>query len=207
MIDYSKRLPLQYSMGKLIDKKINSALQNNGEILPCSVVEIDGAIVTVSFQSQLPPNFPGLSSLPQVQMPLAGAEYIRYPIKVGDKGLAMSANVSIGIISGLGNQSNGLIEPGNLSSMVFFPIGNVDWADFDPQSLTLYASATGALIKISPNTITLSIGGTSLIVASSGVTINGNLTVTGTVTGQGTNLHTHTHGGVQTGGSNTGAPN
>lgn len=44
-------------------------------------------------------------------------------------------------------------------------------------------------------------------------TLNGNLHVTGAivadgdVTGQGTSLHNHTHGGVQSGGSNTGEPN
>lgn len=44
-------------------------------------------------------------------------------------------------------------------------------------------------------------------------TLNGNLTATGTVTGQtdvvgaGKSLKTHTHGGVTTGGGNTGAPN
>jgi phage baseplate assembly protein V len=44
------------------------------------------------------------------------------------------------------------------------------------------------------------------------VQINGNVQVSGTVvaqgnvTGQGTSLRTHTHGGVQPGGSNTGAP-
>lgn len=37
--------------------------------------------------------------------------------------------------------------------------------------------------------------------------INGDLTVTGDVKGQGTSLHTHTHSGVSTGSGNTGAPN
>lgn len=36
---------------------------------------------------------------------------------------------------------------------------------------------------------------------------NGTVTATGEVTGNGTHLHTHTHGGVQSGGSNTNPPN
>lgn len=48
--------------------------------------------------------------------------------------------------------------------------------------------------------------GTSSITGD--ITIHGNLTQdTGNLTSNGTNLHTHTHGGVQTGGGNTGAPN
>lgn len=39
------------------------------------------------------------------------------------------------------------------------------------------------------------------------ITTTGQIQATGNVTGSGTSLHTHTHGGVQTGGGNTGAPN
>lgn len=37
-------------------------------------------------------------------------------------------------------------------------------------------------------------------------TFSGSMTVTGDVTAQGTSVHNHVHGGVQTGGGNTGAP-
>jgi len=43
--------------------------------------------------------------------------------------------------------------------------------------------------------------------AGGSATIQGPVTVVNNLTAQGTSVHTHTHGGVQTGGGNTGAPN
>ena len=55
--------------------------------------------------------------------------------------------------------------------------------------------------------------GNNITIKANGITINGDLTVNGKITatddikGNGTSLHMHTHPGVQTGGSNTGEPN
>jgi hypothetical protein len=76
-----------------------------------------------------------------------------------------------------------------------------------------------ASVTIAPDgTITITTNSTASITAPSGLTINadvainGSVTVSGTidaqgdVTGAGISLSTHTHPGVQSGGSNTGAP-
>ena len=52
--------------------------------------------------------------------------------------------------------------------------------------------------------ITTSFGMSKLLIGD--ITVNGKVTATGDVKGQGTSLHTHVHSGVQSGGSNTGGP-
>lgn len=68
------------------------------------------------------------------------------------------------------------------------------------------------VITVNSSQIELQVSSTNLIMTSSGITINGNVNITGTVvatgnvTGQGTSLHTHIHSGVQTGSGDTGPP-
>lgn len=59
-------------------------------------------------------------------------------------------------------------------------------------------------IQFKNNSITIK---ANSIIIDSNLTVNGTITATGDVTANGTSVHTHTHGGVQTGSGNTGAPN
>ncbi len=85
-----------------------------------------------------------------------------------------------------------------------------DWADglyfggFLNGVPTQYVEFSASGIKlVSPTTVTLQ---APTVAVTGNLTVSGTTTGTGTVTGQGTNLHTHIHGGVTTGGSDTGAP-
>lgn len=169
-LDNSKRTPLLYSLTNFIDKRVDTAKQLDGKFLPCSVAAISQPttgnsipIVTVNFE--LASDF----TLPQVTMPVIGSEYIRYPVRVGDKGICISADTSIGNITGLGATTSTLTQPGNLSSLVFVPVGNVNFSAWPISDLVLYSLATGAFITISPTVITLQSGACQITLNSSGV--------------------------------------
>jgi hypothetical protein len=206
MIDYSKRKPLAIQLDAYINKQIENSQQTLGKFLPCSVVSVmnDGngntvPIVTVKFEINYP--YP----LPQVTIPVHGFEYIRSPIKVGDKGLAISADVFIDNITGLGETTTTTADTGNLSAMVFMPVGNSTWSYKPGNELTLYATATGAHVAVSANQVSLVSGGVSLTVNSTNVTIAGGDLI---VSGKSFLNHEHPVSGIQTGGStvNSGIP-
>lgn len=238
MIDYSKRLPLNYALNRMIDKGVDNALESQGQSLPCEVIAVNGPFVTVRFLMAASTNDnTTVYTLPDVTMPVIGSEYIRVPLRArvrdvpGTRGIALSCSVGIGAASGTNDQTYlgpsplpMFNEPGNLSAMVFIPIGNMEWKLFPADTMALYADFLGALIEISHDAVTVNVGytydpdtntrtgGTVFKVDSSGVSIVGNLSITGAITatgditGNGTSLHTHEHGGVQTGSGNTGAP-
>lgn len=141
-------------------------IQLRGRSLPCHVVAIAGSIVTVAFDVADSP-------LPQAQMPVVGAEYIRMPIQLDCKGVCRPSSVDIGIVTGLG-PANSLpdlnVLPGNLSALVFEPVGNANWtASPNPTALVCYGAGGGVILQdiagSSPNW--------SVTVNSSGMTIKG----------------------------------
>ena len=204
-----------------------------GQVYPCSVIEVNevNAIVTVNFEV----DNQGLFTLPQVTCPIIGSKYIRIPVQVGDTGICISASTKIGNITGLGSGLPTLTPASNLGALVFVPIGNATWAVTDLNSIVLTSpNGTGQGI-ICNDQVKLIYGGNSITINSDGITIVGdvvmdnNLLVKGTITGQngfnitggtgatvditgtisnnGVNIgSTHKHGGVQTGGGQTGTP-
>lgn len=142
-------------------------IEQRGYSLPCHVTAISGQIVTVAFDVAT------TAPLPQVQMPVAGAEYIRMPIQVGCKGVCRPSSVDIGIVTGLG-PANALpnldVLPANLAALVFEPVGNANWtASPNPNALVAYGAGGGVILQdiagSSPNW--------SVTINSSGVTIKG----------------------------------
>lgn len=124
----------------------------------------------------------------------------------GDIGLACFCSRDISAVKAAKGQAN----PGSYRTW--------DWAD----GLYLYSFLGGVpvnYIQAIGNNINVFSTDTINIQAANGinltaptVAVQGNLTVSGTTTGQGdgvfegTDVHTHTHGGVQTGGGDTGPP-
>ena len=159
------KTPFFLSLDKFAQGRISDAFQQSGKALPAIVVECSGSIVTVAFQVNS--DF----TLPQVTMPLAGSEYVRLPIQPGCKGVCFPADVSISGMSGLGDGVPSLTQPANLSALTFFPIGNVDFADVDPDQLTL-SGFTGVTLENSiggPTSIEMT--ATGLIMTSGAHTI------------------------------------
>ncbi len=195
---FSRTLPL-FTQQKAIDE-----IAKRGQALPGHVISVSGPIVTVSF------DVAGIT-LPQSIMPVFGPEYIRYPIQVGDKGVAFPASVYLGGVSGLGGGIADTTLRGNLSTLVWFPIGSTNWPTspaidsnavtiYGPNGVVLRGPTTNTKMVLTPTTvnmtastsISLSAGGHTIVIDSSGVTIDGKVFLT------------HHHSGVTTGGGNTG---
>ncbi len=243
MTNKSQRLWLQKTLNNNSIKRASEVIQATGRSLPCRVVAVNGAIVTVAFEMNTAP-----WTIPNITIPKAESNWIREPTQVGDLGWTVPADVYLGGVSGLGGGVADFKPVGNLSALVFVPISNANHPPIDQNAVinqapngVILQTTGGTTSKIVTNTngTTITYGSVTIVVNASGVTItaptttiNGNLIVTGSITGsgglaisggsgasvtgsitatgditaQGTSVHTHVHSGVQTGSSNTGQP-
>jgi hypothetical protein len=155
---------------------IDNALQQNGFSLPCHVVKVDGAMITVAFDVQ------SIYSLPQVTVPLFGPEYVRYPIKDGDLGVLIPIDTSIGFTAGTAPRPPNLSpysQAGGLEGLFFMPTGNKNWVPVDPNQVTVYApngvtlrdTNSGAVIVLHPTQITITVGSCTITMDSSTITM------------------------------------
>lgn len=198
----NQKTPISRTLPSLIDSRVQAALDKLGKALPAKVESVTGPIVTVSFEVEG-------ANLPQVTMPLFGPEYIRYPIQQGDLGVCFPADVYIGGVSGLGGGTADLTLRANLSTLVFFPIGNSGWSSVDPNAVTIYGpngvvlrdteskttatlTPSGLDVESTDGTLTFSAGGHSIVIDSTGVIIDGRVFLA------------HEHTGVTTGSDPTG---
>ena len=137
--DNTQKTPLAQSLQKLGRAKAADALQGLGKGLPCTVAQVHGpGVVTVNFAVANKP-----ATLPQVMMPVAKSPYINQPIQVGDVGVALSADLRTGGLTGLGTGTPNLQDTvGNLSALTFFWLGKKDQVFIDPDkdALELYGN-------------------------------------------------------------------
>lgn len=191
MADNSRKTPLSRSLEAFAEKKIADAVQLLGQALPCSVLSVDGAIVTVKFEVDAAP-----FTLPKVTIPIAGSEYYRIPVQPGDAGVVFPADARLGGVSGLApNLVPKLDKPANLSALVFFPIGNANWQPEDPDVAVIYGPS-GATIKTKDGAVFLKVTASGIAIQGD-VSIDGSLSVTGGVDVDG--VLNATDGGVVTG--------
>ncbi len=210
------KTPLARTLPALIQSIVQQQIDRLGKALPGTVKTISGAIVGVNFEVQGDNGLP--LTLPVVEMPLFGPEYIRYPVQVGDKGVCFPCDVYLGQMSGLGSGSAVMRRDPNLTNLVFFPIGNKNWSSVDTQAVTIYGpngvvlrdSNSTSTLTLNPDSytgnfggtvnftaqtsITLTVGSHSIVISSSGITIDG------------IEFLTHVHSGVTTGSGDTGPP-
>lgn len=134
MLDLSQKLPLARSLNRIAEQKAANAIQLLGKALPAQVTAVMGSIVTVKFLIQST-----TFTLQQVTIPVGMPEYIRLPVQVDDLGVVFPADVFLGGVTGLGSGVASLTLPANLSSLVFFPVGNKNFSTTDdPNKLVLY---------------------------------------------------------------------
>lgn len=154
----AQKTPLSRSLNLVAESMASQAIQLLGKALPCSVLAVSGSIVTVGFELT---NIP--FTLPSVTVPMFGPEYIRYPTQVGDLGAVFPIDTYLGGISGLGGGVADLSMRANLSSLVFFPVGNKNWsAPTDPNKIELYGP-DGAILRTKDNTSALTVSETGMI--------------------------------------------
>ena len=223
MTNFSQKIPLAISLANFTEQSVQEGLSGLGQVYPCTVksVGLDGsgnAIVTVNFEINPVSSTGTKITLPPVTMPISESKYIRIPVQVGDQGIAVSASVRIGGITGLGTGLAPLSPASNLGALVFMPVSNVNWETLDPDAVVINAP-NGAIIRtvdgkavvtISKDQIKLDYNGKNIIINGSNITINGDLQVNGKINSTGdisagsVTMKTHTHQvvGVQ-GGSST----
>jgi hypothetical protein len=171
MSSIDQKIPFEASINNFAQRKINNAFQSAGQSWPCTVVNVKGSIVTVTFNIY-DPNHPDVT-IPPVTCPVFGPEYIRYPIQVGDQGVCFSATASLKQVSGLGTGVATFTNMGNLSALVFFPVGNSTWTPVDPDALVLYGP-NGVVIRDteSKTTITLTPEGIEIVRGNTNISID-----------------------------------
>ena len=142
MTGNAQKLPLARSLNRLAERKVYEVFHNTGKALPCSVVAVTNSIVTVKFEVQNTP-----FTLPQVTCPMFGPEYIRYPTQIGDKGVVFAADAYLGGMTALGGGVADLAIRGNLSCLVFFPVGNNDWSNTDNANAVVLYGPDGVILR------------------------------------------------------------
>ena len=133
--DGSLKTPLAVSLQKLGAAKAQDAVSALGRGLPCTVAAVIGpGVVTVNFAVAVTP-----APLPNVTMAVSKFAYVQDPIKVGDIGVALSADLRTGGLTGLGAGVPNIQDTvGNLAAMTFFPLGKDGEVSIDPDALVLY---------------------------------------------------------------------
>jgi hypothetical protein len=175
MAENSAKLWFQQKANQLAINRIAQAIENQGYALPCHVVNVSGAVVTVAFDVQNSPQ-----SLPNITIPKAESPWIRMPTQVGDKGVTMPADVYLGGVSGIGGGTATMTRRGNLSTLVFVPVSNVGSPPID-QNAAQVQGPNGAIIRTTTGTTsevvtdgngtTITYGDVSFTVNAVGITI------------------------------------
>lgn len=116
-----QKTPLVATLNRFTEAAQKAGQQLLGKAVPASVVSVDpsNTIVTVKFELQ------SLYTLPHVTCPVFGPEFLRYPLRAGVLGMVVSADYYMGGMSGLGGGIATLDKLANLSTCVFFPVGNI----------------------------------------------------------------------------------
>lgn len=179
----AQKTPLVKTLGGAATRSALNEIKKRGRSLPGTVVSVDGQIVTINFEVSG-------ATIPQVTMPIYGAEYLRLPVQPKDLGAAFPVDVYMGGISGLGSGTATQTLQGNLSTLVWFPVGNKNWTPVDPNALTAYGpngvvlrdtashtvltlTPSGIVVTSSSGSISMSAGGHTLVIDSTGVVIDG----------------------------------
>ena len=176
-MSYGQKRPFARTINEFVNSNIKTANNGLGQILPCRVTEVNGAIVTVNFEIKA-----GNQTFAPVTCPIAESTYVRIPVQVGDFGICISADVRLGGISGLGQGKAPLGKPSNLGGLVFVPIGNKNWESVDPNAVNINAP-NGAVIRDTTNTSYVKVTPQQLDIHSPIVNISGVASATISATG------------------------
>ena len=189
MASQVQKTPIARTLNVFAERKARGIIDLYGKALPASVVAVvSSGIVTVKFEIANTPRSP--YTLPNVTVPLFGPEYVRYPIQPGCKGVVFPADAYLGGVSELGGGVADLALRGNLSTLVFFPIGNTSWsASDDANALVLYGP-DGVIIRdmnkktvftLTENGIVITLQAGKFVTINGGLIVNGNLQISGNI--------------------------
>ena len=208
MADNALVTPQAFSLPSAMRERTHDSSQTQQQAIPVTVVAVSGELVTV--QASIKSNF----TIPQITIPQAFSQWIRQPTQVGDEGWAIPCDYYLGGQSGVGGGVANTYDRGNLTNLVFhhtsqktFPAntGRNPNAAFinGPQGVVLQDTAGNCTFTLTSTGIVIKIGGTTLTINGSGLSVSGGDIVNNSLSVG----STHVHGGVSVGGANTGVPN
>jgi len=179
---------------------------NNDDMLPAQVVSYDEAsnraviqpLVMLGTTDGSKVSRATVSGIPVFRYG-GGGFFIRMPVKAGDFGWLKASDRDISLVMQRGGQQDwpNTERRHNFSDSMFYPDMLKGWtvAGGDADSLTIQSLDGQTCFAVSSGAIELRAGGQTLKLDTSGLKHNG------------TNIGaTHTHGGVEVGGGNTGYP-
>lgn len=134
------------ALSEMIQQKTADINALAGRLLPAHVVAVSGQLVTVHFDI-LPE--PGVV-YPDVTIPIATFEYLRWPVQVGDKGVTLCADVSLALQTGQGINLPSRAAPPSLTALYFLPLASTQFSEVDPNKITLYGP-DGAVLRTQDN--------------------------------------------------------
>lgn len=150
----------------------------------------------------------------QIQVPMlqlsGGGFVISFPIKNGDTGWLLTCDKDISLFK----QSKQVANPNtnrihSLEDSFFIP-DNISGANpINDTDFVIQQIGGGTIISLSENGVNITAEKINIIGATTingDLIVNGSITASDEVTGNGKQLSTHTHGGVEVGSGSTGAP-
>lgn len=144
-------LILQKNLSALAITKAAEAIKNTGRALPCSVIAVMNGLVSVKFEVQqildTSTDPPTQLTLPPVIIPKAESQWLRAPTQVGDLGMVMPADTSLGGVSGPGSVADLSNDYGNLTSLVFVPVTNTSWVEAPDPNKAWVNGPNGAIVS------------------------------------------------------------
>lgn len=161
---------------------------NNGGLDPVGFVDVTPLINQIDGQGNATPHVT-IYNVPYLRIQ-GGTSAIILDPKAGDIGVCVFASRDITKVKSTKKQAN----PGSWRQYSFS----------DGLYLGGMLNGTpGQYIQFNNSGVTIT---APLVTINANVQVNGSVVATGDVTGQGTSLHTHKHGGVQPGDGQTGVP-
>ena len=172
--DYDRLWAGQH-LDQLGHRKASEAIEQLGMALPCYVVAVDGALVTVAFDLQQVP-----WTLPNITIPKLESPYFRMPMQVGDKGVTLPADASLSSIAGYNAAAPSWGRRGNLTALVFAPVSsklspppNQTQAIAQGPGGALVQTSDGSVsINVTANGVTITVGADTWTFTSSGLTLS-----------------------------------
>lgn len=170
------KTPFTTNIQKFGAKKTNDALQLEGKELPAAIESTANNMVTASFQVT------GYGALPQVTVGVAMSRYVRVPLRTGDTGVLRAADAVLGGITGQGTGTASNVKPGNLGALVFEHVSNTSWPALVDQQAVQVSAPHGFVLQTDDQTcsiignqsgLTLTFGGHTIVINSTGVIIDG----------------------------------
>ena len=155
------KLPLQSSLNRAATARAEEAIQNTGRALPCKVTAVEGSIVTVTFEANIPYQQPdgtiAVYQLPPITLAKAESQWMRSPTQVGDFGLTLPADTFLGGISGIGTGvADTGVDYGNLSGtrLVWVPVAALSFASAPSPAQAYVNGPEGVFVSDTAQTAT-----------------------------------------------------